>query len=136
MRRRQRRMRGNLPGPEGLARRGASAALRGLSVVPPRPAPRALHPLPLLANAAHAEYSDRLLGRATGFQVDSLRVDPTGFARNRTLKHRLTRINAAANPRRVAMAQFPIMNPSERPNTYDGCRMRRNKPARSSAVTA
>src|ERR1700730_238069 len=33
MRRRQRRMRGNLPGPEGLARRGASAALHGLSIV-------------------------------------------------------------------------------------------------------
>src|SRR5216683_3106166 len=62
IRRRQRRMRGNLPGPEGLARRGASAALHGLPVVPPRAAPRALHPLPLLANAAHAEYSDRLLG--------------------------------------------------------------------------
>src|SRR5882762_9281656 len=28
---------------------------------PPRPAPRALHPLPRAANAAHAEYSDRLL---------------------------------------------------------------------------
>ncbi len=27
---------------------------------PPRPAPRALHPLPRRANAAHAEYSDRL----------------------------------------------------------------------------
>ena len=27
-------MRGNLPGPEGLARRGASAALHGLPVVP------------------------------------------------------------------------------------------------------
>src|SRR5258708_23989137 len=62
MRRRQRRMRGNLPGPEGLAGRGASAALHGLPVVPPRAAPRALHPLPLPANAAHAEYSDRLLG--------------------------------------------------------------------------
>src|ERR1700730_14514206 len=33
IRRRQRRMRGNLPGPEGLARRGASAALHGLPVV-------------------------------------------------------------------------------------------------------
>jgi hypothetical protein len=33
MRRRQRRMRGNLSGPEGLAGRGASAALRGWSVV-------------------------------------------------------------------------------------------------------
>src|SRR6266700_2528660 len=33
IRRRQRRMRGNLPGPEGLARRGASAALHGLSIV-------------------------------------------------------------------------------------------------------
>src|SRR5216683_5637016 len=33
MRRRQRWMRGNLPGPEGLARRGASAALHGLPVV-------------------------------------------------------------------------------------------------------
>src|SRR3984957_933761 len=33
MRRRQRRLRGNLPGPEGLARRGASAALHGLPVV-------------------------------------------------------------------------------------------------------
>jgi hypothetical protein len=54
-------MRGNLPGPEGLARRGASAALHGLPVVPPWAAPRALHPLPLLANAAHAKYSDRLL---------------------------------------------------------------------------
>src|SRR5450755_1815603 len=62
MRRRQRRMRGNLPGPFGLAGRGASAALRGLPVEPPRPAPRALHPLPRQANAAHAEYSDRLLG--------------------------------------------------------------------------
>src|SRR5882724_6539339 len=62
MRRRQRRMRGNLPGPEGLAGREASAALHGLPVVPPRAAPRALHPLPLPANAAHAEYSDRLLG--------------------------------------------------------------------------
>src|SRR6202795_4824096 len=78
IRRRQRRMRGNLPGPEGLARHfaraqslylavpmdlcaGASAALHGLPVVPPRAAPRALHPLPLLANAAHAKYSDRLL---------------------------------------------------------------------------
>src|SRR6202171_697853 len=90
-------MRGNLPGPEGLARHfaraqplylavpadlcaGASAALHGLPVVPPRAAPRALHPLPAhypmawakpnciariygLANAAHAKYSDRLLGR-------------------------------------------------------------------------
>src|SRR6267378_2217475 len=37
-------MRGNLPGPEGLAGRGASAALHGLPVVPPRAAPRALHP--------------------------------------------------------------------------------------------
>jgi hypothetical protein len=88
-------MRGNLPGPEGLARpfaraqpwchgattnpcAGASAALHGLPVVPPRAAPRALHPFPRtdpmlwakpnciariygLANAAHAEYSDRLL---------------------------------------------------------------------------
>src|SRR6266481_5492392 len=34
IRRRQRRMRGNLPGPEGLARRGASAALLGWSIVP------------------------------------------------------------------------------------------------------
>src|SRR5580700_5189987 len=33
IRRRQRRMRGNLPGPEGLTRRGASAALHGLPVV-------------------------------------------------------------------------------------------------------
>src|SRR3984957_5051678 len=33
IRRRQRRMRGNLPGPEGLARRGASAALDGLAIV-------------------------------------------------------------------------------------------------------
>src|SRR6266851_2722949 len=33
IRRRQRRMRGYLPGPEGLARRGASAALHGLPVV-------------------------------------------------------------------------------------------------------
>src|SRR6266436_9077025 len=33
IRRRQRRVRGNLPGPEGLARRGASAALHGLPVV-------------------------------------------------------------------------------------------------------
>src|ERR1700676_3875566 len=79
MRRRQRRMRGNLPGPEGLAGRGASAALHGLPVVTPRAAPRALHPLPAHypmawakpnciarihgpANAAHAEYSDRLPG--------------------------------------------------------------------------
>src|ERR1019366_5823485 len=61
MRRRQRRLRGNLPAPEGLAGRGAAAALRGLTVLPLRPAPRALHPLPLPANAAHAEYSDRLL---------------------------------------------------------------------------
>src|SRR3981081_1938198 len=36
IRRRQRRMRGNLPGPEGLARRGASAALHGLPVVTTR----------------------------------------------------------------------------------------------------
>src|SRR5882762_5485276 len=79
IRRRQRRMRGNLPGPEGLAGRGASAALHGLPVVPPRAAPRALHPLPCTdamagakpnciariygpANAAHVEYSDRLPG--------------------------------------------------------------------------
>src|SRR5882762_7561668 len=34
IRRRQRWTRGNLPGPEGLARRGASAALHGLPVVP------------------------------------------------------------------------------------------------------
>ena len=54
-------MKRNLQGYEGLAGRGASAALRGLAVVPLRPAPRALHPLPLPANAAHAEYSDRLL---------------------------------------------------------------------------
>src|SRR5258707_6208199 len=33
IRRRQRRLRRNLPGPEGLARRGASAALHGLPVV-------------------------------------------------------------------------------------------------------
>src|SRR5579859_5694042 len=88
-------MRGNLPGPEGLARRGASAALHGLPVVPPRAAPRALHPLPCtdpmlwakpnctsrihgLANAAHAEYSDRLLasgllGRPT--ELHQLRHD-------------------------------------------------------------
>ena len=32
--RRQRRMRANLPAPEGLTGRGASAALRGLAVVP------------------------------------------------------------------------------------------------------
>src|ERR1700687_618066 len=89
-------MRGNLPGPEGLARHfaraqplylavpadlsaGAAAALHGLPVVPPRAAPRALHPLPCtdpmtwakpnciariygLANAAHVKYSDRLQG--------------------------------------------------------------------------
>src|SRR5450631_2009230 len=34
MRRRQRRVRGNLPAPEGLAGGGASAALRGLPIVP------------------------------------------------------------------------------------------------------
>src|SRR5882762_11355443 len=49
MRRRQRRMKANPSGPEGLALQGASAVLRGL------------HPLPCRANAAHAEYSDRLL---------------------------------------------------------------------------
>src|ERR1700722_16973451 len=49
MRRRQRRMKANPSAPEGLALQGASAALRGL------------HPLPCRANAAHAEYSDRLL---------------------------------------------------------------------------
>ena len=38
----------------GVARLGRRSSLR--------PAPRALHPLPLPANAAHAEYSDRLLG--------------------------------------------------------------------------
>ncbi len=88
-------MRGNLPGPEGLARpfaraqplrhggttdpcEGASAALLGLSIVLTMDKPRALHPLPAhypmvwaksnciariygLANAAHVEYSDRLL---------------------------------------------------------------------------
>src|SRR5258707_3503129 len=75
-------MRGNLPGPFGLAGRGASAALRGWSVVPLRPAPRALHPLPAHypmarakpnciariygpANAAHGKYSDRLPGPRT-----------------------------------------------------------------------
>ena len=56
-------MRGNLPAPDGLAGGGASAVLRGWSVVPLRPAPRALHPLPPPANAAHGEYSDRLLGQ-------------------------------------------------------------------------
>jgi hypothetical protein len=55
-------MREKLPASKGLAARGTSAVLHGWSVVPPRPAPRALHPLPLPANAAHAEYSDRLLG--------------------------------------------------------------------------
>jgi hypothetical protein len=44
---------GSARGVCGVARLG-----RG---VQPRPAPRALHPLPLPANAAHAEYSDRLL---------------------------------------------------------------------------
>src|SRR3984957_21111053 len=68
-------MRGNLPGPEGVARRGASAALHGLPVVPPRAAPRALHPLPLLANAAHAKYSDRLPGKLIIIPVgDGLRA--------------------------------------------------------------
>jgi hypothetical protein len=52
----------NPSGPERLAMRGASAALHGLSVVPLRTAPRALHPLPRMANAAHVEYSDRLQG--------------------------------------------------------------------------
>jgi hypothetical protein len=51
-------MKRNLSAPEGLAGRGASAALRVFTLVS---AP-ALHPLPLPANAAHAEYSDRLLG--------------------------------------------------------------------------
>src|SRR6266404_4501130 len=76
IRRRQRRMRGNLPGPEGLAGRGASAALHGWSVVPLRPAPRALHPLPLPANAAHAEYSDRLPGGAAAHRHDACLVIP------------------------------------------------------------
>jgi hypothetical protein len=43
-------MKANPSAPEGLALEGASAVLRGL------------HPLPCRANAAHAEYSDRLLG--------------------------------------------------------------------------
>jgi len=71
-------MRGNLPGPEGwqgrlhvrnrcaLAAptdpsRGRSAALHGLSIVSTMDRAARLQPLPLLANAAHAEYSDRLL---------------------------------------------------------------------------
>jgi hypothetical protein len=43
--------------------RAASAVLRGLSVASLRTAPCALHPLARIANAAHAECSDRLLGR-------------------------------------------------------------------------
>ncbi len=58
-------MRENLPGPCGLAGKGASAALRGWAVGPPRPAPRALHPLPFPANAAHAGKSDRLLSQTS-----------------------------------------------------------------------
>src|ERR1019366_4607995 len=44
---------------------GASAALHGLSIVSTMDKPRALHPLPLPANAAHVNYSDRLLGPST-----------------------------------------------------------------------
>jgi len=76
-------MREKLPAPKELAGRGASAALHGWSVVPPRPAPRALHPLPLPANAAHAEYSDRLLsyGRVgTRVSVVARRVVPSAGA--------------------------------------------------------
>ena len=77
MRRRQRRMKRNLPGPCGLAGGGASAALRGLAVAPLRPAPRALHPLPLPANAAHADHSDRLLC-FEGFFEFSRQLDESG----------------------------------------------------------
>jgi hypothetical protein len=69
---RQRCMKRNLPGPEGLAAGGASAVLRGLTVGPPRPAPRALHPLPRAANAAYAEFSDRLMGpRVTALPAEA-----------------------------------------------------------------
>src|SRR5208283_6067794 len=66
-------MKANPSGPEGLALQGPSAALRGLAVDQPRPAPRALHPPPCRANAAHAEYSDRLLLDHSRYDVQTRR---------------------------------------------------------------
>src|SRR5258708_26490183 len=111
MRRRQRRMRGNLPGPEGLAGRGASAALHGLPVVPPRAAPRALHPLPLLANAAHAEFSDRLL--AFGERNAAIRASRGGGGLNNSIKTSLSPPLFAhpPRPRRVPPPPPPLSPP-------------------------
>src|ERR1700682_158270 len=61
MRRRQRRMKANPSGPFGLALQGASAALRGLGVESTTPGAARLASAPCRANAAHVEYSDRLL---------------------------------------------------------------------------
>jgi len=54
-------MKANPSAPEGLALEGASAVLRGLPVESTTACAARLHPLPCRANAAHAEYSDRLL---------------------------------------------------------------------------
>ncbi len=52
-------MKANPSAPEGLALEGASAVLR------------AWHPLPCRANAAHAEYLDRLLDRVHVYSLAS-----------------------------------------------------------------
>jgi len=65
-------MRGNLPGPEGVGKE--RGRLRRCSLVHSYPlwaCARALHPLPLLANAAHADYSHRLLARDVSTQSNS-----------------------------------------------------------------
>jgi hypothetical protein len=61
IRRRQRRVKANPSGPEGWLWKGRLRRCAAWAWNQPRPAPRALHPLPYRANAAHVEYSDRLL---------------------------------------------------------------------------
>ena len=80
-------MKRNLQGYEGLAGGRASAALRGLAVVPATAAPRALHPLRRPANAAHADYSDRLPVRRSHILCD-LACPDGGTGRRAGLKIR------------------------------------------------
>ncbi len=53
---------GKRPLPKGWQGEGRLRCCAACPWNPPPTAPRALHPLPLPANAAHAEYSDRLQG--------------------------------------------------------------------------
>jgi hypothetical protein len=55
-------MKRNMSGPVGLARRGAAAALHGLTVESTTAGAARLASASLPANAAHADYPDRLLG--------------------------------------------------------------------------